>query len=180
MAVVSASGAEGARVAGYPGLKLDRDGNAVVPYLRPYELNEVAIDPIGSSMEVELAETSQQVAPRAGAVVHLKYNTKQGRALLLNVRLRDGSSLPFGAGVTDAQGALVGIVGQGGQLYARVKPETHQLLISWGEKSRQKCTLVIPQKSDESHQLQQLDAVCSSVDKIADSARPDNLKKVPL
>lgn len=179
MAIVSAPGAEGAKVAGYPGLKLDGSGNAVVPYLRPYELNEVAIDPIGSSLDVELNETSQQVAPRAGAVVHLKYTTNQGRAVLLNVQMDDGSSLPFGAGVTDAEGTSVGMVGQGGQLYARIKPEIRQLLITWGSKAYQHCALVIPPAPDEGQQLQQVDAVCAAGKQVADNERP-TMKKVPL
>lgn len=179
MAVVSAPGAEGAKVAGYPGLKLDGRGNAVVPYLRPYELNEVAIDPIGSSLDVELNETSLQVAPRAGAVVHLKYTTNQGRAVLLNVRLDDGSSLPFGAGVTDGDGASVGMVGQGGQLYARIKPETRHLLINWGSKVHQSCALIIPSAPSDGQQLQQMDAVCAAGKQVAESARP-NMQKVRL
>ena len=180
MAVVSAPGAQGAKVSGYPGLKLDSRGNAVVPYLRPYELNEVAIDPIGSSLDVELSETSQQVAPRAGAVVHLKYTTNQGRAVLLNVRLDDGSSLPFGAGVTDIDGTSVGVVGQGGQLYARIKPQTRQLLINWGSKTHQQCALVIPAGPGEGQQLQQVDAVCAAGKQVAGSVQPNTLQKVQL
>lgn len=161
MAVITAEGAEGAKVVGFPGLKLDRRGNAVVPYLRPYELNEVAIDPLGTSMDIELSETSQQVAPRAGAVVALKYGTQNGQALLLNVTLDDGSALPFGAGVVDDRGVSVGVVGQGGQLYARVKEGAHRLLISWGTKADQQCALPLPSGKSEGKQLQQVSAVCS-------------------
>lgn len=125
-------------------MTLDGRGNAVVPYLRPYELNEVAIDPIGTSLNVELNETSQQVAPRAGAVVALKYGTRNGQALLLNVTLGDGRPLPFGASVMDDRGVSVGVVGQGGQLYARVKDGARQLLINWGNQAGQQCALPLP------------------------------------
>lgn len=161
MAVVSAPGAEGAKVVGYPGLKLDSQGNAVVPYLRPYELNEVAIDPLGTSMNVELEETSQQVAPRAGAVVSLKYGTNTGAAVLVNVTSAEGLSLPFGAGVEDESGSSVGIVGQGGQLYARVKEGTRRLRVKWGEGPDQQCSLGLPAIKNDGKQLQQMDAVCS-------------------
>lgn len=167
MAVVSAPGAEGAKVVGFPGLKLDGRGNAVVPYLRPYELNEVAIDPLGTSLDVELTETSQQTAPRAGAVVALKYGTSNGQALLLNVTLIDGSPLPFGAGVVDDRGVSVGVVGQGGQLYARVKEDARRLLISWGPQADQQCALPLPPGKSDGKQLRQVDAVCSA-------AQPDN------
>jgi outer membrane usher protein len=134
----------------------------VVPYLRPYELNEVAIDPLGSSLNVEMAETSQQVAPRAGAVVALKYGTSTGEALLLSVTLADGSPLPFGATVNDDRGVSVGLVGQGGQLYARVKENARQLLISWGPAAEQKCMLALPPGKSDGQQLRQVDVVCSS------------------
>ncbi|MDE1907815.1 MAG: fimbrial biogenesis outer membrane usher protein [Pseudomonas sp.] len=161
MAVVSAPGAAGAKVVGYPGLKLDGRGNAVVPYLRPYELNEVAIDPVGTSLDVELSETSQQVAPRAGAVVALKYGTRTGEVLLLNVSLADGSTLPFGASVVDDRGVSVGMVGQGGQLYARIKENAHRLLISWGTQANQQCALTLPAGKRDGQQLRQVDAVCT-------------------
>lgn len=162
IAVVHAPGAAGAKVAGYPGLKLDASGNAVVPYLRPYELNEVAIDPQGTSLDVELSETSQQIAPRDGAVVFLKYGTSTGRAILFNVRLASGEGLPFGAAVKDEQGLTVGVVGQGGQLYARLQENTRKLSISWGGRAHERCTLPIPASlmQGEGGKLQQADAVC--------------------
>ncbi|OPA97063.1 fimbrial protein [Pseudomonas fluorescens] len=163
IAIVSAKGAEGAKVVGFPGLRLDSRGNAVVPYLRPYELNEVAIDPLGTSLDVELSETSQQVAPRAGAVVALKYGTSNGQALLLNVTLADGSTLPFGASVEDDRGVSVGVVGQGGQLYARVKEDARRLLIRWGARAGQQCALSLPPRKSDGKTLQQVEAVCASI-----------------
>ncbi len=177
MAIVTAPGAEGAKVVGYPGLKLDSKGNAVVPYLRPYQLNEVGIDPLGSALDVELNETSLQVAPRSGAVVRLQYTTTKGRAVLLNVRLDDGRSLPFGARVVDAEGISVGTVGQGGQLYARIKPETQRLQVSWGGEARQHCTLLIPPAFDKEQQFQKTDAVCTVDEPVSDGV-PANFRKI--
>ncbi|MHC8308715.1 fimbria/pilus outer membrane usher protein [Pseudomonas sp. GT1P32] len=175
MAVISAPGAEGAAVVGYPGVSLDGQGNAVVPYLQPYQLNELAIDPKGSSMNVELSETSQQVAPRAGAIVSVKYGTSIGQALLLNVRLKGGEPLPFGASVIDDQGGAVGVVGQGGQLYARVKETTRQLQVRWGNQLDQQCVLTLPVFKDSERQLLQLEALCAGSSAVvrSDSALPE-------
>ncbi|CAM3192734.1 fimbria/pilus outer membrane usher protein [Janthinobacterium lividum] len=164
MAVVHAPGAAGASIAGYPGLKLDARGNAVVPYLRPYELNEVAIDPAGTSMDIEMLETSQQVAPREGAVVYLKYGTSKGRAVLFHVQLETGGALPFGATVIDELGHSVGVVGQDGQLYARLQESSRQLSVTWGARAHERCTLSIPASvmQGDSNQLRQVNAVCSS------------------
>lgn len=149
MAVVGAEGAAGAKVVGYPGLELDDNGYAVVPYLRPYELNEVAIDPNGTSLDLELQETSQQTAPRAGSVVMLKYASLSGDAVMLRATLADGSPVPFGAGVTDADGTSVGVVGQDGQIYARLKQGAHTLNVNWGETGDQRCRLSWTAGQDE-------------------------------
>lgn len=140
-----------------------------MPYLQPYQLNELSIDPKGSSMSVELSETSQQVAPRAGAIVSVKYGTSTGQALLLNVRLKDGDPLPFGAGVIDDKGVSVGVVGQGGQLYARVKDTTRELQVRWGNQLDQQCVLSLPVLKDSGHQLMQLDAICADSAAVARS-----------
>ncbi|WP_235979007.1 fimbria/pilus outer membrane usher protein [Zestomonas carbonaria] len=153
LAVLGAEGAAGARVVGYPGLALDGRGYAVLPYLRPYELNEVAIDPNGTPLDLELQETSQQVAPRAGAVVLLRYAALDGQALLLRATQEDGRPLPFGASVTDPSGATVGMMGQGSQLYARVKADTRRLEIAWGERPDQRCSLDLDSGAEA-------DAVC--------------------
>ncbi|WP_259744428.1 fimbria/pilus outer membrane usher protein [Pseudomonas protegens] len=160
MAVISAPDAQGAKVVGYTGMKLDRQGYAVVPYLRPYQLNEVSIDPEGTSMDVDFTETSQQIVPRAGAVVFLKYGTTVGKAVLLNVKLADGRPLPFGASVTDPSGRAVGIAGQGGQVYVRMSTDVPQLLINWGESVNHRCSLALPPLQDKGKQLFQADVEC--------------------
>jgi len=66
-ALVEAIGAEGASVSAYPGIHLDSNGYAAVPYLKPYQINEINIDPKGTPAGVELESTSQKVAPHAGA-----------------------------------------------------------------------------------------------------------------
>jgi outer membrane usher protein len=94
-------------------------------------------------------------------VVALKYGTRTGEALLLNVSLADGSTLPFGASVVDDRGVSVGMVGQGGQLYARIKENAHRLLISWGTQANQQCALTLPAGKRDGQQLRQVDAVCT-------------------
>ncbi|SDJ30760.1 outer membrane usher protein [Pseudomonas delhiensis] len=149
MALVGAEGAAGAKVAGFPGLELDSNGYAVVPHLQPYELNEVSIDPSGTSMDLELQETSQQVAPRAGAVVLLKYAAVKGDAVFVIASQKDGSPVPFGASVTDSKGASIGVVGQAGQLYARLQDENRVLNVSWGDQAHQSCVLILPVEKEK-------------------------------
>jgi outer membrane usher protein len=172
--LVEAPGAGGARIESYPGVVLDGQGFGIVPYMTPYRLNEVAIDPKGISTDVELQASSQQVAPRAGAVVRLQYKTVTGRALLVDSRLPDGGPLPFGAEVRDANGDNVGTVGQGGRIFARM-PETNRVLtVRWGDQDSRQCSIdlsALPDRvSGSSASLEHFDGPCAAA---APSAAPE-------
>ncbi|WAS58541.1 fimbrial biogenesis outer membrane usher protein [Burkholderia ambifaria] len=130
-AIVQAKHAEGARVANAAGVRVDRNGYAIVPYLTPFSMNDVSLDPKGLSMDVELKETSQRVAPLAGAVPLLVFKTEYGRSAVIRMRQADGSSVPFGAVVTDAAGKDIGVVGQAGKLLARGVAEKGELTVEW-------------------------------------------------
>jgi len=139
--IVEARDAEGAMV-NSAGVRVDGRGYAVVPYMTPYRLNEVAIDPKGSSTDVELALTSQRVAPRAGAVVMLKYPTVSGRSILFQVTLPNGDGVPFGAEVLDGEGNSVGLAGQGGRVFVRGSNEDQgKLLVRWGAGANEQCSV---------------------------------------
>lgn len=140
-AIIEADGAAGARVGGYSGVRIDRFGHAAVPYLNPYEMNEVSLDPKGLSDTVELDNTSQKVVPHAGSVVLVKYATRKGYPILVHVTRDASQPLPFGADVLDSKGDNVGSVGQGGIIYARVAKEHDTLQVRWGERANQRCLI---------------------------------------
>lgn len=139
--VVEAKDAGGAAV-NSAGVRLDGRGYAVVPYLTPYRLNEVALDPHGISTDVELSSTSQRVAPHAGAVVMLKYGTVTGRSALIQVVMPNGDVLPFGAEAQDETGNVVGFAGQGGRIFMRAADkDSGKLLVKWGGEANEQCRL---------------------------------------
>lgn len=162
-ALVEAKGAEGAKVSSYPGVSIDSRGYAIVPYLNPYQMNEINIDPKGTAADVEMDNTSQKVAPYSGAVVKVKYSTKQGTPILVNATYQ-GEPVPFGADIFDSKGNSVGSVGQGGQLYARVVQDKGQLRVKWGDGDEVQCTVsyqLIPQaKTQKQSQMQQFNSTC--------------------
>lgn len=164
-ALVEAKGAEGAKVSSYPGVSIDSRGYAIVPYLNPYQMNEISIDPKGTAVGVELDNTSQKVAPYSGAVVKLKYNAKQGTPILVNATYQ-GEPVPFGADIFDGKGNSVGSVGQGGQLYARVAQDKGQLRVKWGEGGEMQCTVsyvLMPiAKGQTQEQIQQFNSPCTA------------------
>ncbi|MBN3820021.1 fimbrial biogenesis outer membrane usher protein, partial [Paraburkholderia sp. Se-20369] len=174
MAVVAAPSAGGASVAGYGGIRLDRRGYAVVPYLNPYRVNQIEIDPRGLPADVELRTTSQQVAPRQGAIVMLRYPTVTGRALLIHATPPAGAELPFGAPVFDGRGNNVGIVSQGGQIYVRMQEPNDTLTVKWGHADAWRCSIrvALPPASPAAQVgIVRIDAPCELEAKPADARR---------
>jgi len=141
IAIVEAKDAHGARVSNAVGVKLNRRGHAVVPWMQPFRQNSVTLDPKGLSTDVALAATIQSVAPTAGAVSLLRFETERGYSVLLSGRQTDGSYLPFAASIFDAQGRHVGHVSQGGQALVRVNALSGDLTVRWGQAANETCQL---------------------------------------
>ncbi len=163
--IVEAPDAEGARLLNASGVRVDSRGYAVVPHLTPYRMNAVEIDPKGLSTDVELQVTSQQVAPRAGAVAMLRYATVSGRSAMLQVLKADGKPLPFGASVMDEHGVEVGLVGQASRVLARGLQESGQLTAKWGEQPGDACRMAyeLPatEKGSRADTYQQIEIRCN-------------------
>ncbi len=171
--VVYVPGAAGASVNNAPGARIDRFGYAVVPYLTPYNLNTIQVDPKGLPLDVQLNTTSMQVAPHAGAVVMLKFKTENGRALVVRARLEDGQALPFGAEVLNEKGVSLGVVGQAGQILVRGVDEAGRLSVNWqdDEGAAQSCSFdyrLAPRRKGQSVKaFEQIDATCVRTTAIA-------------
>lgn len=149
-ALVEAKGAKGASMVSYPGIKVDSFGYAVIPYLTAYQLNEVEISPKGLSNNVELNLTSQKVAPYSGAVVKVKYDTTVGYPALISAPMANGQPMPFGAEAFDSDARRIGVVGQGGRLFARVPSTEGTIKIVWGQAPDQQCQVryMLPANAD--------------------------------
>lgn len=163
MVLVEAPGAAGARVQNAPGVRVDNDGFALVPYVSPYRLNTVTLDPHDMAHDIELQSTSATIAPFAGAISRLRFETRQGRALLIHASRAGSEPLPFGARVLDGDGQVVGMVGQGGLAYVRTEAEAGHLRVEWGNGEDGRCGIDyrLPQGSDAPPvAFTRLEAVC--------------------
>ncbi|KVT41447.1 fimbrial protein [Burkholderia ubonensis] len=165
-AIVKAPDAAGARVLNSPGARVDWRGYAVVPYLTPYSMNAVEIDPEGLSTDVEIKATTQQVAPRAGAVPLLSFQTVSGKSAVIDARRADGSALPFGAAVVDAAGKEIGVVGQGSRIFARGLDDNGTLTVRWSDDAKALCSiryaLPVAKSSARNNAVRRFDAVCAA------------------
>jgi outer membrane usher protein len=139
--IVEAPGAAGASVSSAPGVKLNSRGYAVVPYLTPYGMNTVDIDPKGTSTDVEFESTSEHTVPRLGSVVMIKYKTVNGRAALIRAPQLGDKALPFGVDVMDANGRNVGVVAQDSRIFARGLEDKGSLFVKWGSAASEACRI---------------------------------------
>jgi len=138
-AIISAPGAQGARVTSGTNARLDADGLAIVSYLNPYHINTVGIDPQGASKNVDFDATSNQVIPRANSAMLVELKTRTGAGVLFQVTLPDGSFPPLGADVLDEKGNVLGFVAQQGYVFTRGPKPSGRLQIRWGSADRDRC-----------------------------------------
>lgn len=174
--IVYVPGAAGAQLQSAPGARIDHFGYAVVPYLTPYNLNTVQIDPKGLPLDVQLDATSAQVAPYEGAVVMMKFKTENGRALIVHATLQNGEALPFGAEVFNEKGASLGVVGQGGQILVRGVNQSGQLTVRWDDNgAEQSCSftyeLASRTKGKKAKTYEEIQATCARANVVAQVTR---------
>jgi outer membrane usher protein len=167
VALVHVPGAAGAHITNAPGLRVGRSGYALVPYLAPYQLDTVEIDPQGLPLGVQLEATSGNVAPYAGAIVKLDFKTRYGRALVARIRTDNGAALPFGSEIRAADGTLVGAVGQGGMALLRVGSASGQLAAHWQDASDAdhacRFDYTVPADASPRQATTVIDATCNAV-----------------
>ncbi|KES21453.1 MULTISPECIES: fimbria/pilus outer membrane usher protein [unclassified Pseudomonas] len=161
-AVIEARGAAGAALVNSSGGAVGGNGYGVVSSLMPYRENQVALDPKGLPDDVELQTTAQNVAPRYGAVVMLKYPTVSGQPLLLRLLDEQGNNLPVGAEVLDAKGNSLTLVGQGSRVFLRLRDTSGELQVRWGEGPQRQCRAryQVPAAAGDGKPFQQAEAVC--------------------
>lgn len=159
-ALVHADGAQGARVQNGQGATIDAFGYAILPSLSPYRSNNVSLDSRTMMADAELKGGSQRVVPYAGAVVRVDFATLKGKAVLITLSTRDGELPPMGAEVRDTEGTLIGMVGQGGQIYARVPEASGVLRVKWGKERDQRCRVPYQITGRNAEPLVYLSQIC--------------------
>ena len=162
--IVEAKNAQGARITNAQGIRVDRFGYAIIPYLTPYSLNAIELDPKGLPLDIELKSTSLQVAPRANSAVMVRFDTVSGRTAIISAQRPDDTPLPFGASVIDEQHSEVGLVGQGGRIFARGLQDSGKLQVVWGNGAAERCVInyLFPPKLEANAAYARLDARCQS------------------
>ncbi|WP_447826108.1 fimbria/pilus outer membrane usher protein [Aeromonas salmonicida] len=130
-------------IGSWPGVRTDPRGYTTLGSLSPYQLNEVAVDPLTMPEDVSLSQTEIKVVPTRGAVVPVKFATRKGVNGMIKLSLPDGSLIPFGAVVAEEgetrTGMSVGVVGYEGDVYLTGLQDTGRLLVRWGADDDHQC-----------------------------------------
>ncbi|MHA1048191.1 FimD/PapC C-terminal domain-containing protein [Enterobacter hormaechei subsp. steigerwaltii] len=113
-----------------------------------------------TSVEDDLDSTSQQVIPYAGAVVKVKYRATAGVPVVIKVRRSNGEGVHFSARATDASNNIVGYVGQGSRLYARLAQQSGELELRWAEGEGARCKMKYSLPSTAGKKMRIFDAIC--------------------
>lgn len=122
-------------------------GYALIPFLQPYRVNRVVLDTNQLDPTVEIDNGVTQVVPRRGSVIKVTFPARTVHRLLLTTRDLQGGPLPFGAQVSNAEGAVLGIVGQAGQVLLGIGGDTQTLQVRWGNARTEQCQLPLDVQS---------------------------------
>ncbi len=161
MALIEAKDAAGAMLPGSPGTRVDSNGYAILPYLRPYRINAVEIDPKGSHDDVAFDRTVAQVVPWEGSVVKVAFGTKVQNNLTLQARQANHEPLPFAASIFSPDGKEIGVVGRGSMMFisdanakrAIVKWSGGQCSVDLGDSKQQRIAYVAEEITNAFYRL---------------------------
>ncbi|MGY2261845.1 fimbria/pilus outer membrane usher protein [Pseudomonas sp. SDO55104_S430] len=155
--LVEVPGIKDVGIANAPGVRTNERGYALVPYLRPYRVNHVELDTDQLGPDVEIDNGTAQAVPRRGAVVKTTFAARSVNRMVINATF-NGQPLPFGAQVRDRENAVIGVVGQAGQLMLSVDDQPQSLEVRW---AGQQCQLDIdPQHSELTEGYRMQDLIC--------------------
>lgn len=131
-ALMKMEGIKGADVRTDDGISVGRNGYAVVTFAQPYRLNALRPDTHNLGADVELEDTVKQVVPRRGAIVKAVFKGHSGQRAQFTLQQADGTPVPFGASVEDAEtGKQLGIADPGGRAFVLLNQEKGTLAVKW-------------------------------------------------
>lgn len=143
VALVEAPGVSDVAVLGQTNVMTDSAGYAVVPFVRPYHENSLALNEQQAS-GAEIDNIVKTVVPTRSAIVKVRYDTWIGYKAMMTLRFHN-KDVPFGALVSlsdvtqDAKDNRSSIVGDGGQVYLTGLPVKGRLLVKWGNDNNSQC-----------------------------------------
>ena len=129
-AIIHAKGLEGTRVSNGSNIKIDRWGNAIIPYLNPYQYNSVNLDANSIPLNTDVDATHVQIVPKSNSSILINFEAKKSSKALITLLSDKQIQIPMGAQVIDAQNNLVATVGQSQQIFMQ-NLNSENYTVSW-------------------------------------------------
>ncbi|MFP2469579.1 fimbria/pilus outer membrane usher protein [Pseudescherichia vulneris] len=167
-AIINAKGASGIRFQNERGITTDVFGNAIIPSLSPYQINNIRVDTTSLPEDVDPVDTAITAIPSRGAAVAATLETHMGYRVLINLMRAGNSPVPFGAIASDDTTGVTGIVDDTSTLYLAGMGEESRLIIKWGNAPEQSCvahlTVNAADVSTNPTGIRMLNALCQQVE----------------
>jgi outer membrane usher protein len=118
-----------------PAGRTDADGNALIPRLRAYDRNVLAIDQRDLPLDAEIGSLKLEVFLPFRSGIDVEFPVKRSHGASFTVLLEDGRFLPVGASVQIIGNNAVHPVGYGGEAYVTGLGRSNHMLAVWNGRS---------------------------------------------
>lgn len=116
---------------GWNGVRTDRRGYAVVPYLQPYRMNWLNVDTSRLSRDVEISGEAPMLVPTRGAMAVARYGAETGRRVQFVLHTPEGQPVPFGAMAYGDGDKVLGMVDNLSRVLAFGMQENGKVQLRW-------------------------------------------------
>lgn len=139
----------------------DKNGNALVPRLLPYQNNSVSLSAENLPLSVQVGALQINAVPRYRSAIVVKFPISSNRGATLSIKLENGKPLPAGATVKIAGEKRTFPVALDGELYITGLADHNKLQASW---NGQHCDIEVSMPKKTSDPLPDLGVfVCKGI-----------------
>lgn len=157
--LVEAKGASGVTIQNTQGIKIDKNGYAIVPNASEFRRNRIALETSTFPANLDIEQSILEVSPTKGAIVKAVFKTQVGSRVLFNLSYKN-KLLPFGTLVSFVgEKSITGIVDEEGRVYMSGMPESGSL--SFESENGNRCVLPYKIRSMDSASVQKITLNCS-------------------
>lgn len=134
-ALVEVPKVAGAKLSNFNNVQTSGNGYAVMPYAQPYRANWISLDTRTLGADIDLNNAITQIVPRRGAMPVVHFKASIGRRVQFELVRSDGSKLPMGASVEDADGKLLAVVDPTSRALVLSDKDQGELSVRWSDQS---------------------------------------------
>lgn len=125
----------------------DKNGDALVPIMRPYQNNPISLDASNLPLSSQVNSLQQNAVPRFNSGVVVKFPITSTRGATLTINLQDGKPLPPGA-IVQIEGQQQSFpVGFDGEVYLTGLAAHNMLRASWDHQTCE-ISVTLPETKD--------------------------------